>query len=512
MYDVMHYWILAPGRFSTPLLPAMGPGSIACARRADTTGRGCGRSGTRRTPGHEEPWYAYLRGDNPGYPSAILAAAHAQARRRDRSLLSWGDDLRFSVAPARSDIVGYRIGLEKGAPEMGARWNTGRLLRIFAAPLLLGGVLTGLGSTAATAATAPACQAWTGGQPLNPNDTGSGDSLGGVAMLSACNVWVAGVTGDRHTLIEHWTGGSTWTVVPSPSPGAGFNDLTAIHGISATDIWAVGTASNADGSAENGLILHWNGTRWLQTPSPNPGTFTQLTGVHEISARDAWAVGTYSTDAGIRTLTLHWDGTSWTQKPSPNPGPGATGELSSVTATSGGDVWAVGDFISNTQVSTVSTLIMHWDGTSWKQTASPNPEPDIINQLTGVSATSPNDAWAVGFFANGTADQTLIMHWDGTSWTQVASPNPFEDDNLSGVAATSAGSAVAVGTGQTAAKGGKNVTLALRWDGTAWTQVPSIQVSAGDFLAGVASISATEAWAVGFSGPTPTKTLAFHFK
>ena len=32
--------------------------------------------------GHEEPWYAYLRGDNPGYPAAMLAAAHAQARRR----------------------------------------------------------------------------------------------------------------------------------------------------------------------------------------------------------------------------------------------------------------------------------------------------------------------------------------------------------------------------------------------------------------------------------------------
>ena len=249
--------------------------------------------------------------------------------------------------------------------------------------------------------------------------------------------------------------------MPSPSPGAGLNFLTGIQGISPTDIWAVGTDSNADGSVEQGLILHWNGTSWLQTPSPNPGTFTQLTGVHEISARDAWAVGTYSTDAGTRTLTLHWDGTSWTQKPSPNPGPGATGELTGVTATSGSDVWAVGDFISDTPVSTVSTL---------------------------------------------------VMHWDGTSWTQVASPDPFEDDNLSGVAASSAGSAVAVGTGQTAAKGGKNVTLALRWDGTAWTQTPSIQVSAGDFLAGVASISATEAWAVGFSGPTPTKTLAFHFK
>jgi hypothetical protein len=32
--------------------------------------------------GHEEPWYAYLQGDNPDYPVQILAAAQAQARRR----------------------------------------------------------------------------------------------------------------------------------------------------------------------------------------------------------------------------------------------------------------------------------------------------------------------------------------------------------------------------------------------------------------------------------------------
>jgi hypothetical protein len=54
-----------------------------------------------------------------------------------------------------------------------------------AAPLLLGGVLTGLGSTAASALT---CQAWTGGQPANPDDTGAGDGLNGVAMINACNV------------------------------------------------------------------------------------------------------------------------------------------------------------------------------------------------------------------------------------------------------------------------------------------------------------------------------------
>jgi hypothetical protein len=32
--------------------------------------------------GHEEPWYAYLRGENPEYPERILAAAQSQVRRR----------------------------------------------------------------------------------------------------------------------------------------------------------------------------------------------------------------------------------------------------------------------------------------------------------------------------------------------------------------------------------------------------------------------------------------------
>jgi len=41
--------------------------------------------------GHEEPWYAYLSGDNPAYPEQILAAAHAQARRRIALLLANAD-------------------------------------------------------------------------------------------------------------------------------------------------------------------------------------------------------------------------------------------------------------------------------------------------------------------------------------------------------------------------------------------------------------------------------------
>ncbi len=387
---------------------------------------------------------------------------------------------------------------------MRARWHAGRFLRVLAAPLLLGGVLTGLGSTAAAAAT---CQAWTGGQPANPGGTGN---LNAVTMLSACDVWVAG--GGSGTLIEHWTGGSSWTVVPSPDPGGGFNFLTSIRGVSPTDIWAVGSYSNPDGSTIKGLILHWNGTRWLQSPSPNPGNFTQLTGVRAVSANDAWAVGNYSSATGKQALILHWDGTSWTQSPSPSPGGGS--DLTGVTATSATDAWAVGDYSTDSQSSTLLTLILHWDGTSWKQVSSPSPGPLDLTQLTSVDATSPTDAWAVGFFPDGTNNQTLILHWNGTSWTQTPSPNPADDDRLDGVAASSAGSAVAVGTGQAHVHGALPTTLALRWDGTAWKQAPSIQKDpgSGNFLLGVATISPTEAWAVGFSGPSGIHALAFHFK
>ena len=336
---------------------------------------------------------------------------------------------------------------------MRARWHTGRFLRVFAAPLLLGGVLTGLGSAAAAAAT---CQAWTGGQPVNPGGSGN---LSAVTMLSACNVWVAG-GGGNGTLIEHWTGGSSWTVVPTPDPGAGSNGLTSIRGVSPTDIWAVGSYSNSDGSTIKGLILHWDGIRWLQSPSPNPGNFTQLTGVRAVSANDAWAVGTATTDHVSQTLILHWDGKTWTQTPSPSPGGAGGNALTGVTATSATDAWAVGDYISDIQNDTLVTLILHWDGKSWKQVSSPSPGPEGLSQLTSVDATSPTDAWAVGFFpGGGVGNQTLILHWDGTSWTQTPSPNPADDNRLDGVAASSAGSAVAVGTGQ--AQHGLPTTLAL---------------------------------------------------
>ena len=86
--------------------------------------------------------------------------------------------------------------------------------------------------------------------------------------------------------------------------------------------------------------------------------------------------------------------------------------------------------------------------------------------LSGVAATSPSNAWAVG--SNG-SDKTLILHWNGTTWKQVPSPSRGAGASL-GVAATSATT-----PGRWAAPPATEPgeTLILHWNGAEWKQVPS---------------------------------------
>jgi hypothetical protein len=59
------------------------------------------------------------------------------------------------------------------------------------------------------------------------------------------------------------------------------------------------------------LALHWDGTRWSQVKTPNPGLIdNSLDSVSAVSPKDAWAVGSSRDTAGVHTLVLHWDGTN----------------------------------------------------------------------------------------------------------------------------------------------------------------------------------------------------------
>jgi hypothetical protein len=341
--------------------------------------------------------------------------------------------------------------------------------------------------------------------------------LYGVAATSASNAWAVGnQPGDpaAQTLIERWDG-TAWCVVASPDPSGSAepSGLQSVAATSATNAWAVGDYTNSSGTWT--LILRWNGTSWTQVPSPNPSggdlDANYLSSVTATSATNAWAVGEYAASAGSQTLILHWDGTTWTQVTSPNPGSGET--LSAVAATSASRAWTVGHYSNPGE-----TLAIRWNGTAWKHIASPNPETgnSYSNSLSGVAATSASSAWAVGEGESGSQVQNFVLRWNGAAWTQVPSPQPgtgSDGNALYAVAATSASNAWAVGysaTGPVAQD-----TMILRWNGTAWTQVASPSpggTAPYDTLYAVAATSAANAWAVGtYNSGTTAGTLILHW-
>jgi hypothetical protein len=104
-------------------------------------------------------------------------------------------------------------------------------------------------------------------------------------------------------------------------------------------VWAVGQSLNASTLASEGtLIEHWNGTSWSAVPSPSPGTGDYLNGVTASGSADVWAVGSYlpSGSSSGQTLTLNWNGTSWSTVSSPTASNGSS--ATSVSTTPGASI------------------------------------------------------------------------------------------------------------------------------------------------------------------------------
>lgn len=285
-----------------------------------------------------------------------------------------------------------------------------------------------------------------------------------------------------------------------PAPfNAFFKGVAVVRGGGA---WAVGTKIPAGPSPSTAFIERWNGHAWRRSPIGTPGgtgAASTLAGVVAPAADLAFAVGAVDL-GGVVTQTLieRWNGASWKRQASPNPGgdPGVS-SLDAVAAASPSSAWAVGSYLTCSFCVPMfnQTLIEHWNGHAWRQVASPSPGP-ADSFLFGVSALSANDAWAVGATTDSAGfEQTLIEHWNGHAWRQVRSPNPGgpnRSNALFGVTAISRSDIWAVGT---AVEGKTDDTLIERWNGTTWKQVRSPQGPAGNsgsFLYAVA-----DGWAVG---------------
>jgi hypothetical protein len=151
------------------------------------------------------------------------------------------------------------------------------------------------------------------------------------------------------------------------------NDLLAV--------WAPGPDQLYAGG-HGGVILHWNGAQWVTMATPTQKTIFAL---HGTSATDIWAVGgdPYTDNVTNRCLILRFDGTSWKEQAAPQFS-GYTYSLNAVHAVAANDVWATQDN---------GTFLAHFDGKQWEFVTVPL---DLEGTLKAVTSVGPDHLYVAG--------------------------------------------------------------------------------------------------------------------
>jgi hypothetical protein len=321
---------------------------------------------------------------------------------------------------------------------------------------------------------------------------GNDNSLGAVAGSSPADVWAVGnylpdAAGSNQdatlTFAEHYDG-KKWTVVRTPNAGPNFNTLFGVAAAGG-EAWAVGVHQN-DAFQDRALVEVWNGHGWSIADTPQPGSGRDiLFGASAASSNDVWAVGEQQGANGVfGTLAEHWDGRTWSVVPTPDPG-SAGNHLDGVYASGPGDVWAVGQQLGGAAPD--QALVEHWNGRSWSVVSVPGVHSSNV-LLDGVTATSGGQVWAVGEADSPAGGgQPLIEHYaPGAGW-QVqdlpAVPDGANWANLYGVA-TDGTTAWVVGTYVDPATDNNNALVLSSVNGAPWTIAGAPDPGSGSNIAG----------------------------
>ncbi|MFC6089739.1 hypothetical protein [Saccharothrix lopnurensis] len=188
----------------------------------------------------------------------------------------------------------------------------------------------------------------------------------------------------------------------------------------------------------------------------------------------AWLVGTTGvfTSRPSTPLVLRWTGDTWHEEPLPDlPAPAS---LAGVTATAPDDVWAVGN-------SGGRPLVLHYDGTTWRTLDTPP-----MTWAKAIAAVGPDDVHVVGAGRDG-------LHWNGTTWharTVLSSAR----ENLQTLTPTGDGRLWAGGGGLAGVGAARyEYPVLVRWDGHTWHDLPGPHLERGH-VARLAAAAPDDVW------------------
>jgi hypothetical protein len=279
---------------------------------------------------------------------------------------------------------------------------------------------------------------------------------------------------------------ATWTRVASPNRGtvaSALQDVVMVPGTSTA--WAVGYYYDSNLAAYRTMTQRFNGTSWSIVPSANASAtgYSQLNRVDATSTSNVWAIG---------SLVERYDGTNWVAMGSP-----AGVAPRGLDVVSPSEVWVAG-------YSGSAATVAQWKNGTWTTRYTQASTGRHLTVFEAIAVDGSGKVWAVGwdrdYDAPGRPVSSLVVHFDGTSWRREATPNPANRNTLMDVVALANGEVFAVGVAQDTSGGGITPrSLMLRRQGT-WSSltVPKGEAGSQDQLLSVAAVSSTSVWSVGY--------------
>jgi len=282
---------------------------------------------------------------------------------------------------------------------------------------------------------------------------------------------------------------ATWTRVASPNRGtvaSALQDVVMVPGT--TTAWAVGYYYDSNLAANRTMTQRFNGTSWSIVPSVNASStgYSQLNRVDATSTSNVWAIG---------SLVERYNGTNWVAMSSP-----AGVAPRGLDVVSPSEVWVAG-------YSGSAATVAQWKNGTWTTRYTQASTGRHLTVFEAIAVDASGQVWAVGwdrdYDAPGRPVSSLVVHYNGTSWTREATPNPANRNTLMDVALAN-GEVFAVGVAQDTSGGGitpRSLMLRRTTNPTvAWSSliVPKGEAGSQDQLLSVAAVSSTSVWSVGY--------------
>jgi hypothetical protein len=319
-------------------------------------------------------------------------------------------------------------------------------------------------------------------------------------------------TDSTQLLAERWNG-SHWTIEATRAPGGGSPTTSLLTGVSCasdTACVAVGHYTPVGSNFGGAVAESWDGTRWKldSVPVPSGGEGLDLTAVSCPSHTSCTAVGSYyKPAAGVTdTFAAVWNGTTWKDQATPNPGAVTSPQFQAVSCVSSTACTAVGIDVDGSGHQ--QSFAEHWNGAVWSRESTPQPS-STFNKLNSVSCSSATHCTAVGIYTDTFGiEQTFGAVWDGLTWGQATTPDPTKYGSfLNSVACRAAEVCTAVGYYYNSH--GRINALVEVSNGAGWVVVTAANPSRTETdLQGVSCTSTTVCTAVGYDVASQERTLA----